>query len=250
MRVLSAANGSWPPFTTRWVASPDVFNKNLLIITYDEHGGFFDRVEPQRALPPKRGMKHEDFRFDLTGVRVPAVAVSPRIAPGTVVAEDFEHSSIPRIVRSLFAPDGQALSNREAAAADVLDHLELGNVRPRAPIPLPPLLDAPPTVQEVNEFEASLLELASASSTLTSGKLADRMLEVLEIRNTLAHGNAHQIRDLPIIELQVQPSSRDASYRKLQLTRAQLIDLTDEAHDIASRLRQQSSASAASPTDD
>jgi hypothetical protein len=81
-------------------------------------------------------------------------------------------------------------------------------------------------------------------------QLADRMLEMMEIRNTLAHGIAHQLRDLPIIELQVQPSSRDGSYRKLQLTRAQLIDLTDEARDMASRLQQQSSASAASPTDD
>jgi phospholipase C len=157
------------------VASPEVFNKTLLFITYDEHGGFVDHVEPERVLPPKADMKCGDFQFDLTGVRVPAVAVSPRITPGTVVGETFEHSSIPRTLRSQFAPDSRALSSREAAAADILDHLDLGDVVPREPIPLPPLLDqleAPTTVHEVNEFEASLLELASAVGNLLHMRFA------------------------------------------------------------------------------
>jgi phospholipase C len=47
-----------------------------LIITYDEHGGFFDHVEP---LPLVTTHNHGEsyLQFTTTGVRVPAIIVSP-----------------------------------------------------------------------------------------------------------------------------------------------------------------------------
>ena len=112
------------------VAAPSVFAKTLFVLTYDEHGGFFDHEQPVRTTPPAPGMEKDGFAFDLTGVRVPTVVVSPRIRPGTVVGEPFEHSSIPRTVRRLFAPGSEALSDREAQAPDILRARRAGRPDP------------------------------------------------------------------------------------------------------------------------
>ncbi|MGA9369816.1 MAG: alkaline phosphatase family protein, partial [Steroidobacteraceae bacterium] len=62
-------------------ASP-VWETSLLIITWDEHGGFYDHVPPGKAIAPgdtKAGSKYSQYGFTFTqlGVRVPAVVVSP-----------------------------------------------------------------------------------------------------------------------------------------------------------------------------
>jgi phospholipase C len=69
------------------VRSP-AWERTLLVITYDEHGGFFDHVEPPAAAD-------DDPRpeFHAYGPRVPALVVSPRVRTG-VSHEIFDHTSI------------------------------------------------------------------------------------------------------------------------------------------------------------
>ncbi len=72
-------------------ASP-AWEKTALIITYDEHGGFWDHVPPpQDGVPPpgdnRTSYPDKDFKFDRLGVRVPTVLVSPWVKRGTVVSE-------------------------------------------------------------------------------------------------------------------------------------------------------------------
>jgi phospholipase C len=91
--------------------------QTLLVVTYDEHGGFYDHVPtPAGAgvVPSPDGIvsaKPFSFAFDRLGVRVPALLVSPWIEPGTVLhgppsgpcpTSEFEHSSIPATVKKLF----------------------------------------------------------------------------------------------------------------------------------------------------
>ena len=58
-----------------------------LLITYDEHGGFYDHVPtPVSGVPSPDGITGPDpfyFRFDRLGVRVPTILVSPWIDKGT-----------------------------------------------------------------------------------------------------------------------------------------------------------------------
>ena len=61
-----------------------LWERLLLIIVYDEHGGTFDHVVPPAAVPPG-GPYPDGFRFDRYGIRVPAVIVSPYVAPGSVI---------------------------------------------------------------------------------------------------------------------------------------------------------------------
>jgi len=59
------------------------------IITYDEHGGFYDHVPPpQVGVPTPDGVvARNGFKFDRLGIRIPTVLISPRVPAGTVVHE-------------------------------------------------------------------------------------------------------------------------------------------------------------------
>ena len=61
------------------------WKETLLIITYDEHGGCYDHQPPPSAVPPEPPREGQKFNFDRYGVRVPAVFVSPLIAPNTIL---------------------------------------------------------------------------------------------------------------------------------------------------------------------
>lgn len=62
--------------------------KTLMIVTYDEHGGFFDHVPPP-AIPGKAGGQS----YSYTGPRVPAFLISPFVDPGQVFSETLDHTS-------------------------------------------------------------------------------------------------------------------------------------------------------------
>lgn len=121
-------------------ASP-LWDSSVLIVTYDEHGGFYDSVTPGRAVPPGDGRpispdanKH-GFAFDQYGARVPAVVVSPLIAKGVVDHTVYDHASVPATVERLFGM--AALTNRDANAHDVLGLLSLSSPRTDCPATLP-----------------------------------------------------------------------------------------------------------------
>jgi phospholipase C len=67
-------------------ASPQ-WNEMALLITYDEHGGFYDHVPtPVSGVPNPDGIIGPDpfyFRFERLGVRVPTILVSPWVDKGT-----------------------------------------------------------------------------------------------------------------------------------------------------------------------
>jgi len=82
------------------------WSKTLLLITYDEHGGFFDHVPP----PPA---PDDDPKFDRYGVRVPAMIVSPMV-PRRSTARDsegerilFDHTSIIKTILLRHCLDGE-----------------------------------------------------------------------------------------------------------------------------------------------
>ena len=105
-----------------------VWEKSLLIVTYDEHGGFYDSAVPSaKAAPPNdgtgAGQNTHAFDFAEFGVRVPAVIVSPRIAKGTVDHTLFDHASVLATVEQMFAL--APLTDRDKAASSVLPLLTL-----------------------------------------------------------------------------------------------------------------------------
>lgn len=116
-------------------SNPDLWRKTLLIITYDEHGGFYDHVVPPMAelrdarqvgtVSSGAGTSAAATADDpanrdcLTpyGVRVPTFLVSPWVTPGKGPGMVLDHCSILKTVMARFlGPDAPFLSDRVAAS--------------------------------------------------------------------------------------------------------------------------------------
>jgi phospholipase C len=97
----------------------------LYIVTFDEHGGYFDHADPPPAVNPD-GINSPPpgdtasfapiFAFDRLGLRVPTLLVSPYVPKGVVYSKPLQHTSVLATARKLFGISG-ALSRRDAAAA-------------------------------------------------------------------------------------------------------------------------------------
>ena len=92
------------------LAQSPQWDRMMFVITYDEHGGFYDH-----APPPVTSDERADFRQ--LGVRVPGVVAGPQIRPGAIVSNVFEHVSILSTLTTRFglAP----LNQRVSAAKDL-----------------------------------------------------------------------------------------------------------------------------------
>ncbi len=117
-----------------------IWEASLLIVTWDEPGGFFDHAIPPGATAPGdttpgAALNQSGFAFDQYGPRVPAVIVSPWIPKNIVDHRVYDHTSVPATVEKLFGIP--ALTARDAAARDFLSLLTLDRPRQDAPRTLP-----------------------------------------------------------------------------------------------------------------
>ena len=101
-------------------SNPRLWESSLLVVIFDEHGGFYDHVSPPAAqpaddLPAKIDPKDPSkvFQFDRLGVRVPAILVSPWVGK-RVESTQFDHTSLLRYLIDKWALG--PLGNRTAAA--------------------------------------------------------------------------------------------------------------------------------------
>ena len=89
-------------------ANKSVWNSCVFIITWDEHGGFYDHVIPPAAPEPGDGMTFGEnnqwgFEFNVLGVRVPCLIVSPLLdGAGLIDSTQYDHGSILKFVNDLF----------------------------------------------------------------------------------------------------------------------------------------------------
>jgi phospholipase C len=122
------------------IANPRRWQNTLMLVTYDEHGGFFDHVEPPPMPTTVAG-----FQFTTTGVRVPAFVISPHVQPGTVFRGTLDHTSLLQLLADRFHP-GQtysaAVAARQAPLSRVAEVL-LPAAPPVARAPVLPPVPAP-----------------------------------------------------------------------------------------------------------
>ena len=92
-------------------------------IGWDEPGGTYDHVPPGPVPPPDPSAPAGqcDFTFDRSGYRVPAIIVSPWIDEGTVINDEYRHTSLLATLRKVWDL-GDAFTDRDAAAR-TFDHL-------------------------------------------------------------------------------------------------------------------------------
>lgn len=112
------------------LAQSPQWERCLLIITYDEHGGFYDHVPPPTATDERR-------EFRQLGFRVPSLVIGPHVRRGCVDSTVLDHvSPIATATRRFGLP---SLNDRVDDTNDVssaIDPAFLGNPQPPAPIPV------------------------------------------------------------------------------------------------------------------
>lgn len=171
------------------------WENSMLIVTFDEHGGFYDHVPPPGAassppvVPPgdliTQGYVQNHFRFDQLGVRVPALVISPYTKKGVIDHTTYDHTSMLATIERLFGMNN--LTNRDKAANDFLHLLSLASPRTDAPTTLP---DAAINPQPLNCEEDQETE--------------DRLLlKRSELRIAREEG---MYRERPISEFKLKPS--------------------------------------------
>ena len=125
-----------------------LWDTSLLIVTWDEHGGFYDHLGAVPGGAPSPGDKtvtpgdvnKYGFNFRQYGPRVPAVIVSPHIPQNLIDHRTYDHASIPATAGKLFG--FPPLTERDLRARDVTSLLSLPEPRP-TPATLPEPVPAP-----------------------------------------------------------------------------------------------------------
>lgn len=124
------------------LTSSALWEKSMLVIVYDEHGGFYDHVDPLDGFPDEFTSRAEFSHF---GPRVPALVVSPFVARGSAFGSAqgdeqrflFDHTAIIKTILLRFA-DGlyTGLPDRVASASHLGHLLEDGPARDAPEVPL------------------------------------------------------------------------------------------------------------------
>ena len=176
-------------------ASP-LWNKTLLVIIFDEHGGCYDHVAPGPATPPDDRIiapgqpGASGFKFDRYGVRVPAILVSPLLVGGTVDHTLYDHTSVLRTVMEQFGVTGD-LGQRVANAnpiAPLFAEVPRSDV-PDLTTPVAPdqqvVGDAPLTGIQTTMVQAAALRLnqmSNAAGGAAPERLKTRLSSEAELR--------------------------------------------------------------------
>lgn len=135
-------------------ANPVRWAGTLMILYYDEHGGFFDHVPPPRI--PYQTIGDNPHQFDSLGPRIPGLIISPFVNASSVCHELFDHTSVLQLLAEKFTPGApyspnvatrssagiksiqDALNNSTPAAAPAMPSLDLNPVdTPGQPLTVP-----------------------------------------------------------------------------------------------------------------
>jgi len=117
------------------VTTSPAWRKTLLIITFDEWGGFFDHVPPP-AAPIPSGERDVGNVDGLRGFRVPTLLISPFAARRRTSSVVYDHASILGLIEWRWGL--QPLSVRDAGANNLAAELDFS-----APLLTAPVIDVP-----------------------------------------------------------------------------------------------------------
>jgi phospholipase C len=131
-----------------------LWRKTLLVLLYDEHGGFYDHVDPPHAMPPDEHT--QEFAFNQYGPRVPAVLISPWI-DHQIIQDTFDHTSLLKYLTDKWSlgPLGARVASAQSFGRYLLQRQEPRGDAP-GPLPIPELVHAGPS-PELNGNQNALV---------------------------------------------------------------------------------------------
>ncbi|KAL7603765.1 hypothetical protein Lser_V15G16051 [Lactuca serriola] len=179
------------------------WNEILFLVTYDEHGGFYDHVPtPVSDVPSPDGIASPapyNFQFDRLGVRVPTILISPWIERGTVLhgpsgpypSSQFEHSSIPATVKKLFNLK-DFLTKRDEWAGTFEGILTRATPRTDCPVSLPEpekMRDGEANEDaKLTEFQVELVQLCAVlKGDYKDGISLEKLVENMKVKDATGY---------------------------------------------------------------
>ncbi|HVU95448.1 MAG TPA: alkaline phosphatase family protein [Puia sp.] len=159
-------------------ANPDKWKGTLMILYYDEHGGFYDHVAPPQIPYTTNG--DNPHSFTTLGPRIPAILVSPLIKPGSPCHLLLDHTSVLQLLVEKFGKSGEPWSptvdqRRQAGIRSISEALnnpqpfpapqEPNVLIPATPADLGKSLTVPPQTAMGQAFETAGLRLLAEQPT-------------------------------------------------------------------------------------
>jgi phospholipase C len=150
-------------------ADERLWSKTALIITYDEHGGFFDHVIPPVAEARSRPLVFTDggpsgpvpstpsTMTTSYGLRVPTFVVSPWVPAGKGPDIVLDHCSILKTVLARFCGDSRPFLSDRVHASRSFDAY-LSAPEPRLDVPASPVMEPLPIGTQSRMFPGSAID--------------------------------------------------------------------------------------------
>jgi len=141
-----------------------------MLVTYDEHGGFYDHVSPLN-IPTLLAGHGATPVFSTTGVRVPAFVISPLVDPATVHPQPLDHTSVLQLLADKFAGGfySPAVYNRQPSLSRLSDAIT--RTAPRIEAPEPPTLEAVAVATPLAPQRAASASANAAAFRLAAAKM-------------------------------------------------------------------------------
>jgi phospholipase C len=168
------------------VMKSPAWKKSLLVIAYDEHGGFYDHVDPRQFL-----VADDRPALRRYGVRVPALVVSPYVERG-VSNVVFDHTSIIKTILLRFCTRSDTAVRSMGARTAAANHLGSLLIRPAKRArgratdqQLAALVEKVAAWRRASYRESTLGKAAAAEAVATSPPLTDLQEEVVAMSKRL-----------------------------------------------------------------
>jgi phospholipase C len=148
-------------------ANDALWNSTLLVILFDEHGGFYDHISPPVAVPPDH--HDEEYTFDRYGVRVPALLISPYVANG-LFSDLLDHTSLLRYMQDKW---GLGDLGARTANAKTFKSVLQSDKPPRSDAPARVTSStasagaATPAVDALNEHQSAIVAMSHNLESMT-----------------------------------------------------------------------------------
>lgn len=180
-------NDNHPPLAVGWgeeflrrtyeavTCNPARWGNTLMVVYYDEHGGFYDHVPPPPIDYTITGGNRT--HFGSLGVRIPGMLISPYVTKGSVCKLQLDHTSVLQLLAEKFTAGTpysptvadrmgkgiQSLSKALVAMAD-----PAAPAAPQAPIEVKTVLGdnistAPAAGSQQEAFEQAALKMMAAN---------------------------------------------------------------------------------------
>ena len=97
-------------------ADSDQAARTLFIITYDEHGSFYDHVSP-----PTVGTEEFDGAFQQLGFRIPTMVLGPGVKKGSVSHTQYDHVSLLKTLTVRFGIEWDKVTRESGLSGELLE---------------------------------------------------------------------------------------------------------------------------------